>query len=134
MCETDREGNLTGVVERTQVAQVDGKVSYKDEADQWVVIDDNTPVSMNMWGFTPDYFDYSDDYFVTFLKENAENLKAEFFIPLLVNHLIVNGKASVKLLDTPSKWFGVTYADDRPGVVARLQELVDKGEYPSPLW
>ena len=133
VCETDSEGNLTGVVERTQV-RGGCKVSYKDEADQWVVIDDNTPVSMNMWGFTPDYFDYSDDYFVTFLKENAENLKAEFFIPLLVNHLIVNGKVSVKVLDSTSKWFGVTYADDRPGVVAKLQALVDKGEYPSPLW
>ncbi len=133
VCETDREGNLTGVVERTQVKRVDGTVSYQD-GDRWVAIDDNTPVSMNLWGFTPDYFDYSDDYFVTFLKENAENLKAEFFIPLLVNHLIVNGKVSVKVLDSTSKWFGVTYADDRPGVVAKLQALVDKGEYPSPLW
>ena len=134
VCETDREGNLTGVVERTQVTRVNGKVSYKDEKNQWVTIDDDTPVSMNLWGFTPDYFKHSDDYFVTFLKENAENLTAEFFIPLLVNHLIVKGKASVKVLDTPSKWFGVTYANDRPGAVARLKELVDRGEYPSPLW
>ena len=134
VCETDEERNLTGVVERTQVMRVDGKVSYKDENDQWVAIDDNTPVSMNMWGFTPDYFKYSDDYFVQFLKENAENLKAEYFIPLLVNHLIVNGNASVKVLDTPSSWFGVTYAEDRPGVVAKLKTLVDEGIYPSPLW
>ena len=134
VCETDKDGNLTGVVERTQVMRVDGKVSYKDESDQWVAIDDNTPVSMNMWGFTPDYFTYSEDYFVRFLKENGDNIKAEYFIPLLVNHLIVNGTVSVKVLDTPSKWFGVTYADDRPEVVARLQELVDNGEYPSPLW
>ena len=134
VCETDENENLTGVVERTQVMRVDGKVSYKDENDQWVAIDDNTPVSMNMWGFTPDYFNYSDDYFVKFLKENADNIKAEFFIPLLVNHLIVNGDVTVKVLDTPSKWFGVTYADDRPGVVARLAELAENGEYPSPLW
>ncbi|SFS99177.1 Nucleotidyl transferase [Porphyromonadaceae bacterium NLAE-zl-C104] len=134
VCETDEERNLTGVVERTQVMRVDGKVSYKDENDQWVAIDDNTPVSMNMWGFTPDYFKYSNDYFVQFLKENAENLKAEYFIPLLVNHLIVNGNASVKVLDTPSSWFGVTYAEDRPGVVAKLKSLVDEGIYPSPLW
>lgn len=134
VCETDAEGNLTGVVERTQVKRIDGVVKYKDENDNWVAIDDNTPVSMNMWGFTPDYFKHSDDYFVKFLKENAENLKAEFFIPLLVNHLIVSGVSSVKVLDTTSQWFGVTYADDRPGVVAKLQELVDDGEYPSPLW
>lgn len=134
ICETDEERNLTGVVERTQVMRVDGKVSYKDENDQWVAIDDNTPVSMNMWGFTPDYFNYSDDYFVQFLKENAENLKAEYFIPLLVNYLIVNGDATVKVLDTPSGWFGVTYAEDRPEVVNKLKSLVAEGVYPSPLW
>jgi len=134
VCETDAEGNLTGVVERTQVMRVEGRVSYKDEHDQWVAIDDHTPVSMNMWGFTPDYFRYSDDYFVKFLNENAENIKAEYFIPLLVNHLIVEGSVSVKVLDTPSSWFGVTYAEDRPSVVARLKELADEGRYPSPLW
>jgi len=134
VCETDAEGYLTGVVERTQVMRIDGKVSYKDENDQWVSIDDNTPVSMNMWGFTPDYFTYSEDYFIQFLKENANNLKAEFFIPLLVNHLIVNGKVNVKVLDTPSKWFGVTYAEDRQGVVERLKELAANEVYPSPLW
>ena len=89
---------------------------------------------MNMWGFTPDYFTYSEDYFIQFLKENANNLKAEFFIPLLVNHLIVNGKVNVKVLDTPSKWFGVTYAEDRQGVVERLKELAANEVYPSPLW
>ncbi len=134
VCETDSEGNLTGVVERTEVKRIDGVVKYKDENGEWVATDDNTPVSMNMWGFTPDYFKYSDDYFVEFLKENSDNIKAEFFIPLLVNYLTVSKKASVKVLDTPSKWFGVTYAEDRPDVVARLQKLVDDGDYPSPLW
>ena len=134
VCETDENGNLTGVVERTQVMRVDGEVKYRDENDAWVAIGDNTPVSMNMWGFTPDYFQHSDDYFVRFLKENAHNLKAEFFIPLLVNYLTVNGIATVKVLDTSSKWFGVTYAEDRPEVVAKLQKLADDGIYPSPIW
>lgn len=134
VCETDDEGNLTGVVERTQIKRIGGVVKYKDESDNWVAIDDNTPVSMNMWGFTPDYFKHSDDYFVKFLNDNADDLKAEFFIPLLVNHLIVNGVSTVKVLDTTSQWFGVTYADDRPGVVEKFKELVDDGEYPSPLW
>ncbi len=134
VCETDASGNLTGVVERTQVMRVNGRVCYKDENDQWVPIDDNTPVSMNMWGFTPDYFRYSDDYFVQFLRENADNIKAEYFIPLLVNHLIVEGIATVRVLDTPSHWFGVTYAEDRPAVVAKLKELTEEGTYPSPLW
>lgn len=134
VCETDADGNLTGVVERTQVMRIDGVVKYKDENDNWVEIADNTPVSMNMWGFTPDYFKHSDEFFIDFLKTNADNIKAEFFIPLLVNHLTVNGISTVKVLDTTSQWFGVTYADDRAGVVAKLQELVDDGEYPSPLW
>jgi len=99
-----------------------------------VAIDDNTPVSMNMWGFTPDYFAYSEDYFVDFLKKNAENITAEYFIPLLINHLVTNKMATVKVLDTPSKWFGVTYPEDRPDVVAKLQKLVGEGVYPSPLW
>ena len=134
ICETDAEGNLTGVVERTQVMRIDGEVKYKDENDQWITIPDNTPVSMNMWGFTPDYFEHSEKYFVEFLKKNIQNPKAEFFIPLVVNELIVNKTAKVKVLDTPSKWFGVTYAEDRQGVVAKLQQLVDDGIYPSPLW
>ncbi|MDD2590362.1 MAG: sugar phosphate nucleotidyltransferase [Fermentimonas sp.] len=134
VCETDENGNLTGVVERTQVKRIDGKVCYKNENDTWVAVDDNTPVSMNMWGFTPDYFKYSDDYFVKFLTENKDNIKAEFFIPLLVNHLILNNTIAVKVLDTPSKWFGVTYADDRPDVVAKLNKLSEDGTYPTPLW
>ena len=134
VCETDDADNLTGVVERTQIKRIDGAVKYKDENDNWIAIDDNTPVSMNMWGFTPDYFKHSDEFFIDFLKTNADNIKAEFFIPLLVNHLTVNGISTVKVLDTTSQWFGVTYADDRAGVVAKLQELVDDGEYPSPLW
>jgi hypothetical protein len=134
ICEMDENHNLLGIVERTQVMRIDGVVKYKDENNNWVAIDDNTPVSMNMWGFTPDYFAYSEDYFVDFLKKNAENITAEYFIPLLINHLVTHKMATVKVLDTPSKWFGVTYPEDRPGVVAKLQKLVDEGVYPSPLW
>ncbi len=134
VCETNEQGYLTGIVERTQVMRIDGKVSFKDENDQWVVIDDNTPVSMNMFGFTPDYFGNSKDLFVKFLNESQGNLKAEFFIPYVVNLLINEGKSTLKVLDTTSKWFGVTYATDRPGVVEKLQSLVDAGEYPAKLF
>jgi hypothetical protein len=134
VCETNEQELLTGVVERTEIERQEGDVKYKDENGVWVAIPDNTPVSMNMWGFTPDYFQHSEDYFIDFLKENGNNIKAEYFIPLLVNHLIVNNMASVKVLDTPSKWFGVTYAADRQAVVDKLQSLVDSGEYPTPLW
>lgn len=134
ICSTNDEGCLTTVVERTEIMRVDGKVCYKDEQGVWVAVDDNTPVSMNMWGFTPDYFKYSEDYFIDFLKNNLDNLKAEYFIPLMVNKLINEGTATVKVLDTTSKWFGVTYAADRQGVVDKIQSLVDAGEYPSKLF
>jgi len=116
--------------------RIDGKVSYKDEEGKWVAVDDNTPVSMNVWGFTPDYFEYSEEYFKEFLSkpENMTNLKAEFFIPLMVNKLINEGTATVKVLDTTSKWFGVTYAADRQGTVDRIQKLIDEGVYPEKLF
>lgn len=135
ICEKDADDYLTTVVERTYIIRDnDGVIKYKDEKEELVATDDNTPVSMNMWGFTPEYFKYSEDQFIDFLKENMENIKAEFFIPLVVNNLIVNGKARVKVLDTPSKWFGVTYAEDRASVVTKIQELIDKGEYPEKLF
>ena len=136
ICSTDAEGHLTTVVERTEIMRVDGPVCYKDEEGKWVAVADNTPVSMNVWGFTPDYFEYSEAYFKEFLSDskNMENLKAEFFIPLMVNKLINEKTATVKVLDTTSHWFGVTYAADRQGVVDKIQALVDKGEYPAKLF
>ena len=134
VCETDENSNLTGIVERTQIKRIDGVVKYKDENDEWISLPDNKPVSMNMFGFTPDYFDYSDEFFVNFLNENEKKLKAEFFIPTLVNDLIVDDKIEMKVLDTTSQGFGVTYQEDRPFVVSKFKELVELGEYPSPLF
>lgn len=134
VCGTNDEGFLTTVVERTAIERIDGNIQFKDENDQMVTICENTPVSMNMWGFTPDYFKYSEDFFIDFLKNNMSNLKSEYFIPLMVNELIVNGTARVKVLDTTSKWFGVTYAADRQGVVDKIQALVEAGEYPAKLF
>ena len=134
ICSTNDQGHLTTVVERTEIMRVNGPVCYKDEKGEWVAVADNTPVSMNMWGFTPDYFTYSENYFVDFLKENIDKPKAEFYIPLLVNKLITEETATVKVLDTTSRWFGVTYAADRQGVVDKIKALVDAGEYPSKLF
>ena len=134
VCETDENGYLTKVTERTKILrEEDGVIRYIEE-DGKTAVEDNTPVSMNMWAFTPDYFKYSEDYFVSFLKEHGQELKSEFFIPLMVDVLIHSGKATCRVLDTPSKWFGVTYATDRPQVVAKFAELVEKGIYPSPLF
>lgn len=134
ICSTDENRHLTTVVERTEIMRINGAVSYKDENGEWVGIEDNTPVSMNMWGFTPDYFNYSEEYFIDFLKENIDKPKAEYYIPLMVNKLINDGTATVEVLDTTSRWFGVTYAADRQGVVDKLQALADSGEYPSKLF
>ncbi len=134
VCAMDDSRMLTDVVERTAIERIDGAISFTDENDEVQTIGENTPVSMNMWGFTPDYFDYSERLFKDFLATELNNPKAEFFIPLAINTLIKSGEASVKVLDTTSKWFGVTYAEDRQSVVDKLQALVDAGEYPSPLF
>ena len=136
ICSKDEKGNLTTVVERTEIMRVNGPICYKDEQGEWIPVEDNTPVSMNMWGFTPDYFRHSEAYFKEFLSDpkNMENLKAEFFIPLMVNKLINENTASVKVLDTTSKWFGVTYSADRPSVVEIIQTLVNEGVYPNRLF
>ena len=136
ICSKDEQGNLTTVVERTEIMRVDGPICYKDEEGKWVPVEENTPVSMNMWGFTPDYFQHSEAYFKEFLSDpkNMSNLKAEFFIPLMVNKLIVEGTSTVQVLDTTSKWFGVTYSADRQDTVDRIQKLVDEGVYPNKLF
>ena len=136
ICSKDEQGNLTTVVERTEIMRVNGSICYKDEQGEWIPVEDNTPVSMNMWGFTPDYFTHSEAFFKEFLSDpkNMENLKAEFFIPLMVNKLINENTASVKVLDTTSKWFGVTYSADRPSVVEKIQTLVNEGVYPNHLF
>lgn len=134
VCVVDENGFLENVVERTHIEEKSGSIIYLDEKGEEVAIAATTPVSMNMWGFTPDYFDYSIEYFKQFLAEHGQELKSEFYIPLAVNNLIVSKKASCKVLDTPSKWFGVTYAEDRPQVVLKINELIRKGVYPQQLF
>lgn len=136
VCSTDERGMLTSVVERTKIQRMDGEVKYIDDNGQWVSTPENTPVSMNFWGFTPDYFAHSEDFFRTFLSDakNIENLKSEFFIPLMVDKLISDGTATVEVLDTTSKWFGVTYPEDRQDVVDKIAALIQAGEYPQRLF
>ena len=90
--------------------------------------------SMNMWGFTPDYFQNSKDTFVAFLENHGNELKSEFYIPYAIDCMIKNGSAKTELLSTSSRWFGVTFQEDRPGVVAKFQEFADQGIYPTPLY
>ena len=134
VCETNADGYLTTVVERTAIERIDGEIQFIDENGQKIALCENTPVSMNMWGFTPDYFEYSEKYFKEFLSENIGNLKSEYFIPLMVNELVTKKTARVKVLNTTSKWFGVTYADDRQDVVDKINALIVAGEYPEKLF
>ena len=138
VCSTNSERFLETVVERTKIERKeDGEVKYlSEDGETWVAVPETTPVSMNFWGFTPDYFAYSNDFFKYFLglESTKTNLKAEFFIPLLVDKLIRDNEATVEVLDTTSRWFGVTYPEDRPDTVAKIQKLVDEGVYPNKLF
>jgi len=134
VCVVDENQLLLNVVERTHIEEKGGTINYLDENGEEVAIDATTPVSMNMWGFTPDYFEHSDAMFSDFLANNMENIKSEFFIPLVVNNLISTGTAKLRVLDTDAQWFGVTYQGDRPAVIEKLNSLIAKGEYPNNLW
>jgi len=133
VCATDDKGYLTDVVECTKIEEKGGVITNSEEgAEQEIAL--NTPVSMNFWGFTPEYFEYAEKAFVEFLKVNGQELKKEFYIPTVVNELIKAGKASCKVLDTTAKWFGVTYAEDRPQFILKINELINKGIYPEKLF
>ena len=135
VCSTDSSKHLTTVVEHYEVQRKGDVVVFKNqETGSYDTIDENLPVSMNMWGFTPDYFTHSDADFRKFLSENADNIKAEYGIPTMVNKLIQTKTATIKVLDTPCKWFGVTYKEDRPSVVEKIGQLIDMGVYPNKLF
>lgn len=133
LCQVNDEGYLTGVKECHGIERKDGRLIQVEDG---VVKDfpEGASVSMNMWGFTPDYFGYSEREFVEFLKEHGNELKSEFYIPSVVNNLIKSGECTLKVEPTPSRWFGVTYAADRDATVAEFKKLVDEGLYPTPLF
>lgn len=131
--EKDGDGFLTSVVERTTIVKENGKIIAK-EKDGDLVLSPETPTSMNFWGFQPDIFEYSDALFRDFMKNNGGNLKAEFYIPIIVNEMVKNNTGKVKILEGSNTWFGVTYKEDKEEVSRRIKELVNAGEYPDHLW
>lgn len=131
--EQDAKGYLKSVVERTTIVKENGKIIAK-EKDGDLELSPETPTSMNFWGFQPSIFPLIENMFQEFLKENSDNPKAEFFIPLVGNLMIQQGKGKVKVLGGGDIWFGVTYKEDKEEVTRKIQELVDKGEYPAKLW
>ena len=136
VCTVDENRMLTSMVERTKIERnADGVIVFHDLGED-VALEEETPVSMNFFGFTPDYFAHSIEAFKQFLaaESTQTNLKAEFFIPLMVNTLIGNGTAEMKVLSTTAQWFGVTYKEDKPQLMAKIEALIEAGVYPRNLW
>ena len=136
ICHYDENQHLTSVVEHLDIIRgEDGVVRGNNSVTgENVVLAASDLCSMNMWCFTPDYFAKSAEVFKGFLDKNLMELKKEFYIPFVIDCMIKDGSAKCDVLSTPSRWFGVTYKEDRPAVVAKFAELVEKGVYPSPLY
>lgn len=129
VCEVDSEGFLKGMTERTSIGRTTNGIEYKDDDGTMHPLPADATVSMNLFGFTPDYFEESEKLFVTFLKERGNEMKSEYYIPYAVNTFLNNGYAKMRVLKTSAQWFGVTYKEDRPMVVERLRKLHEQGEY-----
>ena len=137
VCATDENSYLTDIVERTKIEKYEGGIHFtEDDGATWTDVDADTPVSMNMWGLTPGFIAEVEKDFPRFFKEEvpANPAKAEMFLPMTIGKLLQAKKATVKVLRTADKWYGVTYAADKPQVVAALKDLAAKGAYPDGLW
>ncbi len=133
-CIIDKDNYLSFIEERTEVQYIDNRIIGLDLNKEQIEMDKNTIVSMNFWGFTPDYFKHSNHYFKEFLTKNINNPSAEFLIPAVVNDLIKKNEIKVKVLNSHSEWFGVTYKKDKAFVSEKLMNLINKGIYPVKLW
>jgi len=134
ICQTDNNSFLSGVEEVVKIKrQEDGSIKGTSLTGDVAEMSDGAPVSMNFWAFTPEFFTQIETHFTNFLKAHGSEDKSECYIPTVVDELIELGKADCKVLDTTSSWFGVTYPDDKPHVVASIQKLIDEGIYPSSL-
>jgi hypothetical protein len=134
VCAVDDKGHLSAINERTKFEREGGRIFYEDADGHKQELPDNTPVSMNFWGFDPSIFELSAQLFKKFLAQNGGNPKAEFFIPIVVDEFIREGKGVVDVIPTSAQWFGVTYKEDAPGVKSSLQALINEGAYPEKLW
>lgn len=134
VCSVNEAGFLTDVVERTKIQRFDDGIHFTDEAGHRHFLADNTPVSMNFWGFHPTVLQEIESQFRAFVLENIEQPRAEFYIPKVVNTLIESGKIRLKVLNSDSQWYGVTYPADKGTVQAALAAMARKGKYPQKLW
>lgn len=135
LCQEDENKCLASIVEIQKIAKKDGHAVYEDNGE-WKEISDTSLVSMNFWGFTPAIFKDMEEIFTKFLQEHLEEnpLKCEHVIPTAVGTLVAENKCSVKMLSSKDAWFGVTYKEDKPNVMQKIQEMKDAGIYPDQLW
>jgi len=134
VCNSDSENNLTKIIETLKIVKnADGSGSFLTETGTQH-LEADTLVSMNMFGFHPSFFKYGNTYFKEFLETEGDKLKSEFFIPAVLDDMIMSNQIKVKVLTSPASWFGVTYKEDKPIVQAKIQKLIDNGVYPEKLW
>ena len=133
VCATNASQHLETVIERTHIEKLEEGIAYK-ENEKWTSISGDTTVSMNFWGFTPELFNHLQEQFVSFLAEEGQAMKSEFFIPSVVAEIIADGNTNVKVLKSAAQWFGVTYREDKDKAVKAILDLVEKGVSPSKLW
>jgi NDP-sugar pyrophosphorylase family protein len=133
-CETNPDMTLKSITERLKIKREGNNVVYRDDSGDSRIISENTIVSMNIWGFMPSLFNYLEDGLIEFLKDNSISLKAEFLLPTVIDKLIKADEVEIPVLPTDAQWFGMTYKEDLELVRGKLAELVNKGEYPTPIW
>jgi NDP-sugar pyrophosphorylase family protein len=131
--EINGQNDLSRVVERTKIRETDGVIKYYEEPQE-VVIPAGSLVSTNFWGFTPAIFEALQTQFTSFVAKNGENIRSEFYIPYAVNDLLESDSASVDVLTCRDSWMGVTYREDKPGVMEQINSYVRQGTYPESLW
>ncbi len=135
VCEVDEDGYLKHITECKQIVrEANGMISYPGEDGTVNLLSGDDPVSMNMWGFYPSYFRYFEREFTQFMKTNISNVKAEYYIPTLIDQLIISGERKTKVLHCDAEWFGVTYREDKQFVSERLERLIGDEVYPEKLW
>ena len=136
ICTVDEAGHLTDIVERTKIVKTAGGAAYTEDGETWTDLPLDSVVSMNLWGFQHGALDRLEGLFRTFLTESVPQnpLKAEFYLPVLPKYLLSHEGETVEVLRSAARWYGVTYQQDLPGVVAAIQAMKDAGIYPDALW
>ena len=135
VCSTDAQGNLTTITERTRIEKYPGGIHFTEDGEAWTDLPADTTVSMNFMGFMPSFLEEAKELFPKALDEilTKNPLKGEYFLPAIVQQMLTDGRATMKVLTSPDKWYGVTYAADKPVVVAALKKMTEDGVYPEKL-